>query len=429
MCLPPTRCAQLKNKCAPKALPLRLWMGPITISRQTTDVDLGTLPLKGGALAVNPLFIEDSFSIGRTRPKRILMTADPIGGVWTYALELCQALDKQGIEVALATMGEPLNREQCEAIGGIPSVQAYESAFKLEWMQDAWKEVDLAGKWLLELEESLQPDIVHLNGYAHGALPWHAPVVVVGHSCVLSWWLAVRGEPAPGMWRTYRKRVIQGLHAADAIVTPSKAMLAMLNQHYGPLEVRVIPNGRNSAVFSPDKKNAFVLSIGRVWDEGKNIAALEHIAPHLDWCVYVAGEQRYPDGGVAEQENVCYLGALPLAALADWLGRASIFALPARYEPFGLSILEAGLAGCALVLGDIPSLRENWDDCAVFVPPNDSEILQMAIQDLICDEDRREALATCARARALQFTPEKMAAGYVSLYGDLLAARSEILRN
>ena len=35
--------------------------------------------------------------------------------------------------------------------------------------------------------------------------------------------------------------------------------------------------------------------------------------------------------------------------------------LPARYEPFGLSILEAALSGCALVLGDLPSLRELWD--------------------------------------------------------------------
>ena len=42
------------------------------------------------------------------------------------------------------------------------------------------------------------------------------------------------------------------------------------------------------------------------------------------------------------------------------MARASIYALPARYEPFGLSILEAALSGAALVLGDIPSLREVW---------------------------------------------------------------------
>lgn len=380
-------------------------------------------------MAANPLIFEDSFTFGHTRPKRILMTADTVGGVWTYALELSHALSKQGVQVALATMGAPLNREQCEAVGEIPNLEIYESAFKLEWMQDPWREVDLAGKWLLELEEGVQPDIIHLNGYAHGALPWRAPVVIVGHSCVLSWWLAVRGEAAPEIWSTYRKRVTQGLHAADAVVAPSKAMLAMLNQHYGPLDVRVIPNGRDPELFLPDEKEPMILAVGRVWDEGKNIDALHHIAPDLPWPVYVAGEQTHPDGGTIEQENVTYLGTLPVPTLAEWMGRASIYAFPARYEPFGLSILEAGLAGCALVLGDIPSLRELWDDCAVFVPPNDLEALKLGIQDLIDDEDRREALACCAQARALQFTPDKMGSAYLSLYSDLVARNSQMLKN
>ena len=60
-----------------------------------------------------------------------------------------------------------------------------------------------------------------------------------------------------------------------------------------------------------------------------------------------------------------------------WLRRATIFALPARYEPFGLSALEAGLAGCALVLGDIP-MREVWHDAAMFVPPEQPAALENA---------------------------------------------------
>jgi len=47
-------------------------------------------------------------------PKRILMTADTLGGVWTYALQLTHALAALEIEVILATMGAPLNDEQRE---------------------------------------------------------------------------------------------------------------------------------------------------------------------------------------------------------------------------------------------------------------------------------------------------------------------------
>lgn len=370
--------------------------------------------------AVFPL--NDLVSVPRPRPKKVLMTADTVGGVWTYAVELARVLAKHQVSVALATMGAPLTPMQYDEAASISHVQVYESAFKLEWMQDPWKEVDLAGKWLLELEEALRPDVVHLNGYSHGALPWRAPTLVAGHSCVLSWWLAVRGEAAPGMWSTYRRRVSKGLGAVNLVVAPSKTMAAMLNQHYGPLEVRIIPNGRDPELFVPRQKDALVLTVGRVWDEGKNIAALEDIAARLDWPVYVAGDVSPSDARGAEPENVCRLGVVPSNILANWFGRASIYALPARYEPFGLSVLEAGLTGCALVLGDIPSLRENWEGSAVFVPPNDSEALRLAIQDLIEDPERREALGVCGRARALQFTPERMASGYLGAYADLMAA-------
>ena len=93
------------------------------------------------------------------------------------------------------------------------------------------------------------------------------------------------------------------------------------------------------------------------------------------------------------------------------MSHASIYALPALYEPFGLSILEAALSGCALVLGDIPSLRENWTGAALFAGD-----LKEALTSLMDDFALRNRLATAARKRALTFTPERMAAGYLAAY-------------
>jgi glycosyltransferase involved in cell wall biosynthesis len=105
--------------------------------------------------------------------------------------------------------------------------------------------------------------------------------------------------------------------------------------------------------------------------------------------------------------------------MARQLGEASIFAAPAFYEPFGLAILEAAAAGCALVLGDIPSLRENWEGAAVFVDPNDRAALRVAINRLIANVGQRVRLAMSARCRARQFSLERMAAVYDALYRDL----------
>lgn len=359
---------------------------------------------------------------------KILMTADAVGGVWTYSLQLSQALQAHGIGVDLATMGAPLTFRQHEEAARIPNLTVHESAYKLEWMDHPWGDVASAGDWLLDLERLVRPDLVHLNGYVHGALSWNAPVLMVGHSCVLSWWEAVRGKPVPALFSRYRDEVRRGLQVAGLVVAPSRAMLASLGRHYGPFpEGRVIYNGQDATLFAPGRKEPFVLSAGRLWDEGKNIAALQEIAPRLGWPVYVAGEERHPNGGERAMLGVQPLGRLSQGELAGWFARASIYALPARYEPFGLSVLEAGLAGCALVLGDISSLREIWGDAALFVPPGSSRALQAAIEGLIASDEARMEWAERARRRAVQFTTERMAGQYIGAYKELVQAAKPLM--
>jgi glycosyltransferase involved in cell wall biosynthesis len=358
----------------------------------------------------------------------LLMTADGVGGVWTYALELVRALAPHRVRVALATMGAPLRPDQRDEAARLPNLTLFESSFKLEWMDDPWEDVAQAGDWLLGLEAELRPDLVHLNGYAHGALPWAAPALVAGHSCVLSWWAAVRREAAPPRWARYQREVRRGLRAAGLVVAPSAAMLAALEEHYGPLPgARVIPNGRQDGFAPAPKqalKEALVLTAGRLWDEAKNVAVLGEVAPALPWPVFAAGEARHPQGHPARHDGVRHdgvrtLGRLSSPDLAAWLARAAIYVLPARYEPFGLSALEAALAGCALVLSDLPSLREIWGEAALFVPADDAEAWTATLNSLIRDGERRSRLARRARARALEFTPERMAEGYLDAYRGL----------
>lgn len=344
--------------------------------------------------------------------KRVLMTGDTVGGVWTFTLELATALGSHGIEVALAAMGGlPTEGQRAEA-ARIPNLRLFESRFKLEWMEDPWDDVEAAGRWLLNLERSLAPDIVHLNSYGHGALPWSAPTVLTAHSCVMSWWKAVRGTPVPEHWFRYRREVTRALQAVDLVTAPTRTMLAALRDHYGELPAtRVVLNGREESRFRRAPKEQFILSAGRLWDEAKNIRALVRVAPSLPWPVYVAG-----DAGATDLSGCRALGRLPADGLADWYARAAIYALPAFYEPFGLSALEAALSGCALVLGDIPSLREVWGDSAVFVPPAHAASLRTALRSLVANRPLRAALARRSYRRALELSADRMALDYLAVY-------------
>src|SRR3954471_9184515 len=121
---------------------------------------------------------------------QVLMTTDPIGGVWHYSLELSRQLTQQGARVALAVLGRTPSAAQREQVGRLRNVTLHESGYKLEWMSDPWDDLEQAAEWLLSLEAETGADLVHLNHLVHGNLSWASPVVTVGHSCVLSWWAA-----------------------------------------------------------------------------------------------------------------------------------------------------------------------------------------------------------------------------------------------
>jgi glycogen(starch) synthase len=342
------------------------------------------------------------------------MTADTVGGVWTYALELADALAPYGVEVQLATMGPHLSGAQRQEVADSAVTRLHESAYPLEWMPEPWAGVDEAGGWLLGLERQVRPDVVHLNGYVHAALPWQSPTVVVAHSDVLSWWRAVHGEPAPAQWRAYRHRVHGGLTAAGRVVAPTAAVAADLAREYGVDDVTVVPNCRRLGLIPAAAKEPLILAAGRVWDEAKNLVALCRVASRVHAPIVVAG-----DTWNEPMPDVRLLGPLPFPELAGWMARAAVFAAPARYEPFGLGPLEAAQAGCALVLGDIPSLREVWGPAATYVRTDDGLASRLSLLTTDLGEAARRGHA--AAERAGRFRPARTAAGYLEVYAAVPA--------
>jgi glycosyltransferase involved in cell wall biosynthesis len=220
----------------------------------------------------------------------------------------------------------------------------------------------------------------------------------------------VRGRPAGPEWSRYRETVAAGLAGAGLVAAPTRAMLQALVRHYEfATETAVVPNGLSSPAPAGPKER-LVAGVGRFWDEAKNLAALDRAAARLDVPVLLAGET-----GIEHPQHAHALGRV--ADVRPLLARCGVFASPARYEPFGLAALEAALAGCALVLGDIPSLREVWDDAALYVEPDDDEALAAAVELALDMPD----LGVRARDRACRYTPGRMAAGYLDLYERLLS--------
>jgi glycosyltransferase involved in cell wall biosynthesis len=352
---------------------------------------------------------------------RIFMTADAVGGVWQYTLDLASGLRDHDVDVTLAVLGPAPSLIQ-EAAAARAGIKLQATGLPLDWTASRCEEVEEAAVAVARLAVEAEPDVVHLNHPALAATAdYPVPVVAVCHSCVATWWQANRSEPLPTdfVWRT--DLVGRGYRNARALTAPTAAFAAATSHLYGLSEApRVVRNGRRPVALTRADTQDVVFTAGRLWDDGKNILALDRVAARLSVPVLAAGPLEGPNGARIALDHIRPLGHLSDTQIAAQLSVRPIFVSTARYEPFGLAVLEAAQAGCALVLSDIPTFRELWDDAAIFVAPDDEDGLAGAIERLVRDADSRTRFGNAARERSATYTVEAMSSGMLSVYRSLV---------
>ncbi len=356
-------------------------------------------------------------------PPHIVMTADCVGGVWQYATDLADGLAANGYRVTLALMGPAPSERRLTALRGGSPVRVVETGLPLDWLaKDAGEIVD-ASRALIALASDLGADLVQLNSPALAcAGPFPIPTVGVLHSCLASWWSAMRDGSMPEdfVWRT--DLLARGLAQCGLVVTPTRAFGDRARQIYKlGVEPATVHNGRAFLPAPPQGMHDHVFTAGRLWDEAKGARLLDRVAARLSVPFFAAGGTRRPHGEEAAFDALSLLGHLDGKAIARRLAARPIFASAARYEPFGLSVLEAAMAGCALVLSDIPTFRELWSDAALFVAPDDQDGFVDAIETLIGEAGWRLQLGDAARRRSAAYGADRMVREMAAHYARLLS--------
>lgn len=353
---------------------------------------------------------------------RLLLVTDAVGGVWVYSLELARALRPMGVETILAVVGPAAGHDQRQAAAGYRLV---ETGLPLEWLDTDAAAMARAADALARLARDEGADVVQTSSAALMAdAHFTQPCIAVQHSCIASWWAAVKGTALPSEFAWRRDLVKRGLRRAAAVITPSIAFAAETTRIYD-VEATAVHNGRTPMWSRDIPRGEFIFTAGRLWDEGKNVAVLDAAAARLSVPFQAAGSIEGPNGTRAQLSHIKSLGALADTRLAALYAARPIYASAALYEPFGLSVLEAAQAGCALVLSDIPTHREMWSGAAIFVPARDDRAFASAIQDLLEDLDEREELGRLAAARSAHYTPGRMARSMAEIYGRVAARAGE----
>ncbi len=199
--------------------------------------------------------------------------------------------------------------------------------------------------------------------------------------------------------------------------------------HYGLDELPAAWGPPGGPTLPPQAR--VLLAVSRLEEQKGLDVAIEALARvrerHPDTVLVVLGlgSQRKPLQALAEARGIS--DAVHLAGsvgdVADWLSRAEVFVHPARWEGFGLALLEAMLAGLPIVASEVSSIPEIVADgtTGLLVPPDDVSQLAEAINNLLDDPARARSYgaASLERARTL-FSVAAMAERTLAVYRDAL---------
>lgn len=358
-----------------------------------------------------------------------MLTTDAVGGVWTYSLDLARALVQlNDTVVLLAVLGPAPSVVQLTEATAIPGLQVITTGLPLDWSAEDPEQVRAAAEILAELSGKTDAELAQLHSPALAVANYPVPVISVVHSCVATWWDAVRGGHLPGdlAWRA--ELVREGLGQSDRLVAPTLAFARTLQDTYRLKRLpTAVHNGRSPLSLTATTAPAdYAFTAGRLWDAGKNVAAFDRAAGLSSVPFRAAGPIAGPNGTRIHLSSAEALGTLPSDRLTQSLSERPIFVSPSLYEPFGLAVLEAAQAGCALVLADRPGFQELWGDAALFVDPHDEHAIAAAVDGLIATPARRSALGEKARAKAACFTPERTARAMLDLYAQVTPATQKV---
>jgi len=320
---------------------------------------------------------------------------DVPGGVQDQVLGLAEHLRDRGVDVSV--IGP---RTDGTGVSGVRRVRANGSVAPISLDAGSWKAVRsaLRGFDVIHVHEPLMP----LVSWAALSVP-AARKVVTFHADPSAW---IRM-----LYRVIRPKWMVGRNTTIVAVSATAA---------GALDwlpdVRVIPNAVRAIRSSEPRDFKQVTFLGR--DEPrKGLAVLLGAwtavrAQHPDANLVVMGtEGRDGDG-------VTFLGRVDEPTKDTQLAATGVFCAPnLGGESFGITVVEAMSAGCAVVASDLPAFRDVLGESGTWFTPGDSAALADQIARLLGDLDEVRLRGRQARNRSLDYSWDRVTDAYMELYG------------
>jgi glycosyltransferase involved in cell wall biosynthesis len=224
------------------------------------------------------------------------------------------------------------------------------------------------------------------------------------------------------------------LRRAAWVTAPSQYLRDLMIQACGHFPIQHIPNGIDLTRFSVRPKQRRILMTGRLLPR----KGFQHVLAALDgldtdYEVHIAGDG--PLRSALEQQadklkiKVVFHGWVDInsAKLRDLYETSAVFCLPSKRENASISLLEAMLAGMAVITSDVTGCPETVGDAGLMVPPGDIEAIRAALARLLRSPEIQADYGCKARRRVEQFFDwEKIGGQYIECFERVTAERAKL---
>ncbi len=363
-------------------------------------------------------------------------------GVGTYIRNVVRTLGRLDRENKYLLIGPP---GKFEEIGALPP--------NFHRVPLAGPERSIKGfREFRTIVKGLNADLVHIPNLFSVPRALPCPYVMTVHD-MLEHMSRARGQT--GFWRSWHfqmtKRVLSGAARIFAVSNFTKNEMEKL---FGipPERIEVIYNAIDERFLHGHASEAdreliaqryqvnypFLLYAGRI-SPHKNVVRMieafsalktelerDHAFPDLKLIIIGDDLSGNPDlrrtvvrSGV--QNDVRFLGFVPIEVLRIFYDSAKIFVFPSLYEGFGLPPLEAMAHGTPVVTSNVSSLPEVVGDAAVLVNPENVFEIMRALHRVLLDHALRERMKERSYLQAGKFSWEKSVRRIVEAYRQVSA--------
>jgi glycosyltransferase involved in cell wall biosynthesis len=363
-------------------------------------------------------------------------------GVGTYIRNVVRTLGRLDRETTYILIGSP---DKVKEIGPLPA--------NFHGVVLAEPERSLMGyQEFRTVVKRLDCDLVHIPNLFSIPRGLSCPYVMTVHDILehLS-----RAREQTGVWRSLyfqlTKRVLSGAARIFAVSNFTKLEIEKLfnippgriEVVYNAIDERLLhgharPSDRQLLVERYQVTYPFLLYAGRI-SPHKNVVRMieafsalktelerDHLFPDLKLIIIGDDVSGNPDlrrtvirSGV--QNEVRFLGFVPIEVLRTFYDTAKIFVFPSLYEGFGLPPLEAMAHGTPVVTSNVSSLPEVVGNAAVLVHPENVFEIMRALHRVLLDQPLRDKMRERGCRQAAKFSWEKSVRRIMDVYREVLS--------